>query len=416
MYERTATDPDVLRGEASKEAEPISPSLLEPNLSPPEEISLSSLREGEPLEAQVLANIRAHTLEYLTETLLSGGKAPSENASGVISILLSPPCLLNVDISEKTRPGLEDTTPERVTTIKASVISSKNALIARDPIVLELCESATSVRSKAELAEFYTKVTDECLEAAQLASHGTGLVAIDFEFQAKILEKLVATFGESLVLGAIGERFPELGKLIVEHQLVTAKNHDALQTIDQGLRNALPPLSLSGSFASFFPNVDSLSMGGSSVPLDGAGAAIILGVAAVAYTGLASVGGIHTLVFGGRHTISDRQYSTWSEKILQTLKVSEMHGIDAGTATKVLTCIRNATVSDWSSENRVTRPTANKIVEATMYALRRLDKDSVEAFLEHVQTGGAASGESRSSRGSIKVVTKRVKDFFESYR
>ena len=128
------------------------------------------------------------------------------------------------------------------------------------------------------------------------------------------------------------------------------------------------------------------------------------------------VGATHTMLFGWRHTIGERDYSRWSARIAQAVKSSEKHGIDSHTAASILQGIRTATESDWGSADRVTRPTADKIVGATMYALQRLDKDSVEPFLKHLEKSGISAQGGGSSKEPIKTVSKRVKDFFNSQR
>ena len=379
-----------------------------------EDPPLSAVQGGEPLEAQMLARMRAQTLECLANAILDKGDGRLGDASGTISVLSSPPCILGVDIIRQARPSIEGGEAENVTIVKASLLSSNPQAAGTNTLSVELCDATTASRSKVEILDFFTKVTDACLTIAREDSNGVGLAALSTQFQAKLFEQLSYAFGAQRVVEALRERFPELDKLLVEREQSQAQIRDVQMKLDQGLRKAFLPLSLGESFGAFFVPPPRMDGGGPDVGVEVG--LMLIGIVAVGYAGIAMVGATHTMLFGWRHTIGERDYSRWSARIAQAVKSSEKHGIDSHTAASILQGIRTATESDWGSADRVTRPTADKIVGATMYALQRLDKDSVEPFLKHLEKSGISAQGGGSSKEPIKTVSKRVKEFFNSQR
>jgi hypothetical protein len=121
-----------------------------------------------------------------------------------------------------------------------------------------------------------------------------------------------------------------------------------------------------------------------------------------------AVASTHTLVFGWRHAIRDKHHVNWSDRLLKAVTESKNHGIDTDTALRLVRALARAAAGGSHSEEWFTRPTAEKFIRITEYALKRLHGDSVESFFAQV-----FSSYPQQEKVNAAELSKRVRTFFE---
>lgn len=393
--------------------------LANPNPNNTTDAQLPRIQDSQALEAQVRSRMRSHTIESLSKLLVNGSDSRDQQSTDMISLLDSPPSLIHVE----THNSVETDVDDQITTVKVSFFPSNTTGVDTRALSLALPKLTMPKRLETDVTEFISQVTERCIDIARADSPDGGLSALNAEFQAQVVERLALACGTSRIVNALHKMYPELEKAITEREKSASNQQAEFQIIEKQLRALIPPVTLSDSLASSVPklggSVASVDLGGGG-PVDHPGAIIvILGLWAAALAveigvraSIFTIGAIHTVVFGWRYTVADRHYSKWSTQILDAVKSSERHGLDSDTAGKIMKALRDCIGSDWMNMKRVTRPTAAQLVQATIYALQRLDRESVEPFLDHIRSKHGVKGKSES----IADVAKRAKAFFHTKR
>jgi len=399
----------AIRFNDTKEGVKIAPDLIQsPDRLSPLEGVLERVHDPEPIDDQQLEKVRACTLEVLKKLLTSDRKESRRSDSEDIEILLAPKCVLSVDTSNIRVAGIEEGTTERARKITARVLDSRGGMSS--VIAIEIPDSITTSRAVREIRDFFENVTTKCLDLARIESGSVGYGVLKEDFQAKLVEQLAGAFGNHRVIEALQADYPELKETVDRLKQQAKQRDEHLEAIAYCLELSFPKLSIRQSFGTFFSDntsyipLDLPEMGPVAIP-------VLLAIGA-AYLGYTTVAATHTLAFGWRHAIRDKHHVNWSDRLLKAATESKNHGIDTDTALRLVRALARAAVSDCLGEERFTRPTAEKFIRITEYALKRLHRDSVESFFAQVFPRNN-SADPLPEKVSAAELTKRVRAFFE---